>query len=135
MKDAAMGRFTAMGLTAAWLGLCCLPALAQGDPNPKRRETLTSLYSARWTETICGFRFDDREKAKLADAISFMEGRLTDTPAQKKDLDVRAKTFVEQIKAKRDCEPNGRFDKLIRKMIVDLPDPEPPKSAPPVPQR
>ncbi len=135
MKDAAMRKFTVTALTAAWLGLCCVSAFAQGDPNPKRRETLTSLYMARWTQTICGFRFNDGEKAKLSDAISFIEGRLTDTPVQKKALDVRAKASVVKIKTNRDCEADGRFDKIVRRMIVDLPDAEPPKSAPPVPQR
>lgn len=126
-----MRHITVIGAVIGWLGLCCWPALGQGDPNPKRRETLSALYMARWTETVCGFRFNERERAALADAISFIEGRLTDPPAQKKELDARAKTFVEQNKAKRDCEPSGGFDKLVRKMIADLPDPEPVKTTAP----
>ncbi len=123
------------------IGACLLvvmlwqSALAQADPNQQRRDTLAALYSARWAETICGFRLDDRARTNLTDAISFIEGRLAATPAQKMELDSRAKTLVEQIKDDRKCEPNGAFDRLIRKMIADLPEPVPPKSPSPSPSR
>lgn len=124
-----MPKLFLLGLTAAGLALGGINALGQESSIEKRRETLLVLYEARWTETVCDFRFSDAEKAKLADATAFIEGRLTDTPEQKKSIDDRAKAFVEQVKAERKCEADGEFHKVVRKMISDLPDPQPAKPA------
>ncbi|MFI5014414.1 MAG: hypothetical protein ACHQAY_18930 [Hyphomicrobiales bacterium] len=109
-------RAIAFGLLA--LACASLPARAASP-----EETLSALYLARLSETFCGFTFDAAEKAKLDDAIAFTEGDLKLTPARKKGLDNRALAFARQRKAQGLCDPEGQFAKLIRQMIVDLPDP------------
>jgi hypothetical protein len=122
-------------LVASMLVLTIMPALAQSDPNKEQHDTLAALYSARWAETVCGFTMNEREHAKLVDAIAFMEGRVPDTPVQRTELDTRAKSFIEQRKTAKDCEPNGEFHKLVRGMLTELPEPRPATPAEPPPAK